>query len=702
MKKFLFYTALVATIVAGCVEKIVPLSGSLHGVVKDAATLATIEGCTVTLSPTGASVTTGNDGIFSFANLDPNEYRLNISNSNYFPSSETVTIIVGREQSKDILMDKIIPGTICGVVKDRDSSKVLSGCVLTIKSTGATARSGADGSYSFAGITPGPYSIDINMAGYYQDTKNFVLPNGSTLKADILLEKINATTGSVGGEIRDKDKNTLLNGVLVSLEPGGRTSTTSNGAYSFNSIAPGKYTLAASFAGYDKAIKEISITAGNKTTSDFLMSTTAPKTELPKLAVAKLIEVTTNSIEIEGEVTSAGSTAVTERGFVYSQTSNPIVGSASKKVVQGAVGIFSATITGLKENTSYYLAPYAINSYGTAYGEQLVSKTKQTPASNIIYVAIAGSDANDGSSWAKAKRTITDAISIASSGKQIWVAIGTYNETFRPKSGVNIYGGFTGTETSTSARTQKTSAKGLSCDAFASATVIDGFSFSDRITLRDFASLENCNVNNINTAGGYGAVINIAGQANSATIRNCTVNNNTSTDYDGIINLNSGSLILVNTFIQCNQGAALILNGKTEMYNCVVTNNSDGIAVNNSNVAEIYNCTIASNSNFGVKGSGAILNNCLIWNNPTSGNISTNYCKTITDANNDAVKLKKPSAGKGPTAPDRQGAEWMLIAGSSCINAGVNLLYPVNKYPVDIAGKTRINGSAIDIGAYEY
>ncbi|HQX16822.1 MAG TPA: choice-of-anchor Q domain-containing protein, partial [Anaerolineales bacterium] len=74
---------------------------------------------------------------------------------------------------------------------------------------------------------------------------------------------------------------------------------------------------------------------------------------------------------------------------------------------------------------------------------------------HIIYVASSGSGAG-GCAWATAFPFLQDAITLATSGDQIWVASGTYypdqgagqinndrNSTFTLKDGVSVYGGFT-------------------------------------------------------------------------------------------------------------------------------------------------------------------------------------------------------------------------------------------------------------------
>jgi len=86
--------------------------------------------------------------------------------------------------------------------------------------------------------------------------------------------------------------------------------------------------------------------------------------------------------------------------------------------------------------------------------------TKAARAANI-YVKHNASGANNGTSWADAYTDLQTAITNAVSGDHIWVAAGTYKPTatasrdiyFEIPNGVELYGGFAGTETDTSQRT---------------------------------------------------------------------------------------------------------------------------------------------------------------------------------------------------------------------------------------------------------
>ena len=96
--------------------------------------------------------------------------------------------------------------------------------------------------------------------------------------------------------------------------------------------------------------------------------------ELPTITTTTATQITTNSAVAGGNVTSDGNASVTERGVCISTVSNPT--TANTRITAGSgTGEFTCNLTGLQEGTKYYVRAYAVNSKGTAYGEEVVFTT---------------------------------------------------------------------------------------------------------------------------------------------------------------------------------------------------------------------------------------------------------------------------------------------------------------------------------------
>ena len=68
-------------------------------------------------------------------------------------------------------------------------------------------------------------------------------------------------------------------------------------------------------------------------------------------------------------------------------------------------------------------------------------------SAKVIHVAKQPGPPGDGSSWQGAFKMISAGLTASASGDEIWVKSATYPEAITMKAGVDLYGGFAGTET---------------------------------------------------------------------------------------------------------------------------------------------------------------------------------------------------------------------------------------------------------------
>ena len=110
--------------------------------------------------------------------------------------------------------------------------------------------------------------------------------------------------------------------------------------------------------------------------SEEVVFTTLKQVVLPTVTTTSATSVTETSAVTGGNVTSDGNASVTERGVVYATTQNPT--TANTKVASGnGTGSFVCNLSSLQPNTKYYVRAYAINSKGTAYGEEIIFTTNK-------------------------------------------------------------------------------------------------------------------------------------------------------------------------------------------------------------------------------------------------------------------------------------------------------------------------------------
>jgi len=111
---------------------------------------------------------------------------------------------------------------------------------------------------------------------------------------------------------------------------------------------------------------------------------------LPTLTTSTPTNIDITSATLGGNITSDGNATVTERGICYSNSPSPNT-TNSKLAIGTGTGIYSNSINGLTANTTYYVRSYAINSQGTAYGNEVSFKTwfgEVTDIENNVYKTV--------------------------------------------------------------------------------------------------------------------------------------------------------------------------------------------------------------------------------------------------------------------------------------------------------------------------
>ena len=97
--------------------------------------------------------------------------------------------------------------------------------------------------------------------------------------------------------------------------------------------------------------------------------TTTQHYEPPTVTTNDVTGITETTAVCGGNVTADGGAEITARGVCWSTSQNPTI-SDSHTTDGSGTGSFTSNMTGLTENTVYYIRAYATNSYGTSYGSQ--------------------------------------------------------------------------------------------------------------------------------------------------------------------------------------------------------------------------------------------------------------------------------------------------------------------------------------------
>jgi hypothetical protein len=133
----------------------------------------------------------------------------------------------------------------------------------------------------------------------------------------------------------------------------------------------------------------IPVSGGGTSTNISVAVSGAGVNSAPLVTTGSASSVTNTSATLAGSITSNGCSSITAYGFEYSTTSGFANGSgttvASSNLTSGS---FSASVTGLTANTTYYYKAYATNGGGTAYGTEQSFTTAAAPPTTLTATAL--------------------------------------------------------------------------------------------------------------------------------------------------------------------------------------------------------------------------------------------------------------------------------------------------------------------------
>ena len=357
---------------------------------------------------------------------------------------------------------------------------------------------------------------------------------------------------------------------------------------------------------------------------------------------------------VGGTVLDAGGTPVANVTVRAKDGSGTVVGTTQT----GADGVYALTLSAGWTGTVEIVAPkgFAAGAAASVTIPSGGSATADFSLTKVVYVNGRASGKNDGSSWTDAFTTLYAALKVAAAGDQVWVAEGVYTPEeiaaygrdchFAPASGVFVYGGFAGNETSLSARdwiahptvlSGDIGTKGNASDnclhliRYAAGALFDGFGLTG-------ANMDTF-VNTSTSDSSYGAVVGSPESNPSAKVvggvypqfgenpgstsgpiffDHCAVTNNSATaqPFSGANLVGSGAkAVFRNSLIACNTVNNALKNDKIESYNGMMNNTL------------LDNCTVTANSTVFAPFTMARIRNTIVV-----GNAQSQSCGVKTSA----------------------------------------------------------------------
>lgn len=292
-------------------------------------------------------------------------------------------------------------------------------------------------------------------------------------------------------------------------------------------------------------------------------------------------------------------------------------------------------------------------------------------------------DSGDGLSWNTAKRTIQAAVDLGQAGDTVLVTNGVYSEGDRATPGglfgnrlvitngvrVKSVNGAGATVIQGSGSEYFDTPYAVRC-VFISDGIIEGFTLQGGAAVAHWTSPDQRDKS--------GGCLNMGTATAASEARNCVIADGAAYDGGGV------------------WGGRLV--------NCLIRN-CNAYYPAGADGCTLVNCTVTGNGGWSASGGarGCAITNSIIYGNNGYESPNCHSCSVSCSCSDpDNYGMFNESDGvifADPLFGDAANGDFTLQSASPCVNAGSNLYVAAN---VDLDGVPRIQGDAVDLGAYEF
>lgn len=194
------------------------------------------------------------------------------------------------------------------------------------------------------------------------------------------VSEITSSTAVTGGNITSGGGSFVSSrGVVWDISP--NPTIESNLGINSNGTSPGLFEseitgLYGGITYYVKAyaINSIGVSYGQE------LSFTTNEVTVPTIHTSEVYNVLNGSANSGGDLVNTGGADIVAKGVVWGTAEFPTIENNDGLTFDGNyMGSFVSNLTNLEDETEYYVRAYAVNSYGTGYGEQVVFTTFGLP-----------------------------------------------------------------------------------------------------------------------------------------------------------------------------------------------------------------------------------------------------------------------------------------------------------------------------------
>lgn len=397
-------------LLSACNKVDLELYGSVHGTITDSQTKEPIKGAVVTVSKSGKSCLTGEDGnyVFRDLNIEANNFHtLQVLAENYESSQRSILLEPGDDNRLDFALT---PSRAILEVSERtyDFGKQFTNHTINLKNVGFAVlewEANEDQSWLSCSPTSGKLkrgeqcSLEIKVerkgmdVGGYMDEIS-ISSNGGSANVIVRMEVEGMSVNVAPSELDFGETTTSLTLILESPR---------EVRYFLEASNP--WLIPSKTEGLFKGTEYLQVTVDRTNLSsgvvyegklllrvgndikEIPVKMTVPSRSAPKVDLYSVKDVSYGSAVFSGGVISIGSSKVDESGYCWSENEVlDIETSMSCKLggYQSAAALPDYVAVDLKASTDYYVCAYARNSVGIAYSKVHKFKTLDLPSTPTV------------------------------------------------------------------------------------------------------------------------------------------------------------------------------------------------------------------------------------------------------------------------------------------------------------------------------
>lgn len=429
MKKYIltFCGIIGLILMTTCVMETPEIYGSISGYVKDSDTKEKLANVKVMLQPSGVSQMTGDDGAFSFAELETGTYTVSFTCDSYESYEQIVVVKAGVDASIQVALDPIVPELQVST-NALDFEKEINTLPFDIINRGkGELKWEVKHEVPWIKCTPTSGTITKEKSTVSVTVDRSTLERGAYLGSVVVSSNggsqtilISCTNDGISLEIEpaELDFGSLTNSLQLTLKNSGK------GTVHYSASSANQWLTLSKLEGnvtdidyLGAVVSRENLSAGDYTSSILLtvdsgsiaipVKMSVAVNEKPTISVEKPTDIKYNSAILHGTVLSPGSAKITRYGFCWKEgDGTPTIednftnlGDCSSSTA------FESYIVNLKAETHYTYRAYAENSVGLSYSEK--KETFTTNSLPTIPSVITGNVVEKGSSTAEVKGQIT-------------------------------------------------------------------------------------------------------------------------------------------------------------------------------------------------------------------------------------------------------------------------------------------------------